>query len=175
MGVNIQVSGQEADDPENPPPPELPQAVRSVDFSATITAVVESEEEGAEPLETITGVSAELIGDPDSGLIITSGETSVVISGKHNSGFVDIFQYVSKGSNTTVEIPTVVIGQENVPPDQDLFDLNQDKNQFITKNFLVTVSYTVSSSKVHTAEFTVPQVVANNLDAMKDFMGSYFK
>lgn len=175
MGVNIQVIGQEIEDPEAPPAPELLQAVRSVEFSATIVGVVESEEEGTEPMESIVGVTAELIGDPDSGLIITPGETSVIISGKHTSGFIDIFQYVSKGSNTTVEVPTVVTGQENVPPDRDLFDLNQDKNQFITKNFLVTVSYTASSMSVETASFTVPQVVANNLDAMTEFMGSYFK
>jgi len=150
------------------PASELPSVTRDVAFSTTVSATGDAG-------ETILSVSAELVGEPLEPLVnIFNSESSSTLSGQFKNGFVDVFQYVSKGSSAKIEIPTVVIGQENVPLNQDLFDLNQDKNQFINRTVSVTVEYEDMGAP-GTFSATLTQLVYNNLDAMKDFMGGYFK
>jgi hypothetical protein len=150
------------------PVSDLPPVTRDVNFSNTISA-------SGDAGETIISVTASLVGDPlEPTVSFNNTATSSTLSGQFKNGFTDIFQYVSKGSSTAIEIPTVVVGQENVPPDQDLFDLNQDKNQFINRTISVTVAYEdLGTPGTYTA--TLTQSVFNNLDAMKEFMGNYFK
>lgn len=146
----------------------LPAVTRDVNFSNTISA-------SGDAGENIISVTASLVGDPlEPTVSFNNAATSSTLSGQFKNGFTDIFQYVSKGSSTAVETPTVVVGQENVPPDQDLFDLNQDKNQSINRIIAVTVEYDdMGTPGTFTSNLTQP--VFNNLDAMKNFMGSYFK
>lgn len=150
------------------PVSEFAPVIRDVDFSTTVSA-------SGDAGEIIISVSAELVGEPIEPFVtIVNSTSSSTLSGKFKNGFVDVFQYVSKGSSTTIENPTVIIGQENVPPDQDLFDLNQDKKQFINRTISITVEYEDMGAP-ETVSTTLTQPVYNNLDAVKNFMGSYFQ
>jgi hypothetical protein len=144
----------------------LPTVVRLKEFSATVNAVL-TEEESFD----IISVSAELSQGIDPGLKFTSGTDSVVISGKHVSGFVDILTYVDNGQSDKTQTPKKVTGIENMPPDQNLFDLNQDGNQSIERSFKITVKLSNDTEQI----FTLTQTVENDLESIRSFMGSYYK
>jgi hypothetical protein len=152
------------------PDEELPSVLRLKDFSTTISAAIVEGEEGGES-ETITSVTAQLVGSADPGIVITPGPTSVTISGKHVTGFQDILTYVDKGQSDKTQTPKSVTGIENMPAGQNLFDLNQDKKQSLDRQFLIIV--TLDDDSVQS--FTLKQTVINDLESMRSFMGGYFK
>jgi hypothetical protein len=163
-------------------PEELTSVVRLKNFSVTVTASVVTEEPpeseappesggGEEPLVTVVAVTAELVGDPDSGIVVTPGETSVTISGRHITGFVDKLTYVDDGQSDKTQTPKTAIGIQNMPQGQNLFNLDQDPKKSLERQFKIIV--TLSDDSTETAVLT--QTVENDLDSIKDFMGSYFK
>lgn len=148
------------------PNDELPSVIRLKNFSATVSASI-TEEEGGQ----IVSVTAQLVGSDDPGISISSGSTSVTISGKHVSGFSDILTYVDKGQSDKTQTPKTVTGIENMPAGQNLFDLNQDKKQSLDRQYLITVTLDDDSTQT----FTIKQTVQNDLESIRSFMGSYFK
>lgn len=155
------------------PNDQLPSVVRLQSFSTTVSASVVSGGEGGgeEESATVISVTAEMVGGKDPGINITAGESSVTISGKHVSGFSDILTYVDKGQSDKTQTPKTVVGIENMPPGQNLFDLNQDKKQSLDREFIITVNLSDETS----TSFTLKQTVQNDLESIKSFMGSYFK
>jgi hypothetical protein len=162
-------------------PEELDPVIRLKNFSVTVTASVIAEETtetegseeggGEEPVVTVVAVTAELVGDPDSGIVVTPGETSVTISGRHVTGFVDKLTYVDDGQSDKTQTPKTAIGIQNMPQGQNLFNLDQDPKKSLERQFKIIV--TLSDDSTETAVLT--QTVENDLDSIKDFMGSYFK
>lgn len=144
----------------------LPPVGISTEFSVTIVPTPDIDESTG-LLETITSVTASLIGSPEeSSVIITPGTTSVTISGKHLNTFTDVFTYVSKGQSDKTETPTSVIGRGKVPPAKTLFNLAQDLRKSEIRSYSIVVN--------ETQVFTVTQEVENALELMKDFMANYF-
>jgi hypothetical protein len=150
-------------------PEELLSVVRLKDFSLTISASVSSEEEGESA--TVVSVNAEVVGFSDPGIVITPGETSVIISGKHITGFTDILTYVDSGQSDKTQIPKKAIGIQNMPAGQNMFDLNQDTKKSLEREFRIVVKLSDDSE-----EFVImKQTVENDLDSITNFMGSYYK
>lgn len=129
------------------------------DFSETITIVPDM-------LEIISSVSTSLSGSPvEPNITIVSNTTSVTISGKHLNTFTDVFTYLEPGQSELTVEPTIVVGIGNMPPDKNLFDLNQDlrKSETRTYNILINGSSTI----------TVTQEVLNPLETIRSFMDNY--
>lgn len=146
-------------------PTTLPSVPIDTQFSVTVVAVPDVDELSGLS-ETITSVTATLVGSPEeSEIVITPGITSVTISGKHLNTFTDVFTYVSRGESDKTETPTVVIGRGNVPPVKNLYDLNQDRRQFETRTFNIVINGSQT--------IPVTQVVQNPLELMRLFMANY--
>lgn len=151
---------------------DLSDATIYEDFSATITASPSVDPIYGSSGETINFVTAELLESPEEpNIIITPGTSSVKITGKHLGTFNDKFTYVSKGSTNNLETPTEVIGIVNMPPNKELYNLNQDSRLTATREFLITVTY----DNTNTATFIVSQTVKNSLEGMRRFMASYYR
>jgi hypothetical protein len=180
MVIKVTVVGQIAPpdaDPEAPLDPELPEAIRDTEFSATVLASPEEGDEDGPPLDPIVieSVAAVLLGDPDNGIKITPGTDSVTISGKHTSTFNDIFTFVSKGQSDKTETPKIVAGRNLLPDDANLFDLDQDRAGEKIREFKVIVTYHIPpaiNTKL-TEEVTIPQTVENGLEGVRQFMANY--
>ena len=179
MAIEISVVGQippPGADPEAPLEPEINKVLRDTEFTATINASVGEDEEAPLPNPpVIEQVSAELIGDPDPGIVITPGEDQVVISGKHTAVFSDVFTYVSQGQSDKTETPKVVVGRADLPDAENLYDLDQDRAAEKIKEFKIIVTYhePPAVNVKLTEEFTVPQTIENNLEGVRQFMANY--
>jgi hypothetical protein len=62
-----------------------------------------------------------------------------------------------------------------MPEDKNLYNLNQDQKQSVTRTWSITVAYSDLSGNPQEATASLTQEVFNDLDAMKDFMGNYYK
>lgn len=123
--------------------------------------------------EIITNVTAQLISTGAS-VIITPGTTSVMIVGKYSDPFKDSFQYVSKGSSNKIETPTTIVGVDNVPPNKELFDLDQDTRAIETITYQIKVSYDDEFFVPANATFTVTHDIYNEWEGIRSFMDTYY-
>ena len=134
----------------------LPSVLIGDSFSVTVSII-------PGPLEVISSVSGSLAGLPlEPGITITSGTSSVTISGKHQNTFTDVFTYAEPGRSDLV---SSVTGRGNVPPNKNLYDLNQDKRKSETRTYNLLVNGSIS--------LTVTQEVLNALETMRQFMANY--
>ncbi len=136
----------------------LPPVVLNENFSVTVTVV-------PGPLEIISSVSGVLSGSPTEPITITSGTTSVNISGKHQNTFTDVFSYTEKGETDLTQTPTTVVGLGNVPDKKNLFDLKQDLRRNEIRTYILTVNGNQTLS--------VTQEVLNPLEVKRKFMANY--
>jgi hypothetical protein len=136
----------------------LPPVNLNDNFSVTVTIVP-----GA--LEIVSSVSGVLSGSPSEPITVSSGTTSVTISGKHQNTFVDVFTYTEKGETDLTQTPTIVTGIGNVPDKKNLYDLKQD----LRKSEIRTYTLTVNGSQT----LTVTQEVQNPLEVKRKFMANY--
>jgi len=177
MAISISVPGQippPGADPEDPLIPELNPVVRDTEFSGVVAASVVVEE-GFTPDKVIEQVSAELLGLADPEIKITPGESSVAISGRHSTVFLDVFTYVSVGSSNLIEEAKTAVGVAFLPNISNMYDLKQDGALEKIRQFKITVTYYIPpavNTKL-TEEFTVPQTVENGLEAVRQFMANY--
>ena len=157
MAISILVSPG-GDDPAT----EIQETTRTARaVNATITAT-------ADAGEIIESVSASLnVSEPN--IVITDGEESVTIIGTYLDPFLDTFRYVSKGSSNLLESPSTAIGVANMPPNKDLYELDQDRRQDTTKYFTITVV-----SDLGTETFNVTQKILNDLEGIRSFMETYY-
>jgi len=140
------------------------------DFAQTVGVSVPSQNGDT---FTITSITAELIGEPEP-ITVTTNTSSITIDGKYLSGFEDIFTYVPPGESNRTTSPDVVVGVENVPDGQSLYNLNQDQKQLILREYDVTVVYRNNTTSAVTTESTVlTHVVFNDLEAIRSFMANY--
>lgn len=159
MAISITVS------PVGSSPTEIQSTTRSIrSINATITASTD------DVMETINFVNASLSGVSEPGLTITPGNTSVSLVGTYADPFSDVFTFVSKGSSTKLEAPTVVVGTENMPANRELYNLNQDLSQTETKTYSVIVTYNTNL----TQGFTVTHDILNELEGIRSFIDTYY-
>jgi hypothetical protein len=136
----------------------LPPVNLNDNFSVTVTIV-------PGPLENVSSVSGVLSGSPSELITVSSGTTSVTISGKHQNTFVDVLTYTEKGETDLTQTPTIVTGIGNVPDKKNLYDLKQD----LRKSEIRTYILTVNGSQT----LTVTQEVRNPLEVKRKFMANY--
>ncbi len=143
-----------------------PTVLTAVDFNQTFSQTV-----NVNPgmLETITSVTATLVGAPlEPNISISVNANVVTISGKYMATFTDEFSYLEPGATGVGLTPTVVTGLFNMPPDKNLFKLDQDSRQSETRTYNIVVN---SSSGSNTIPIT--QLVLNTLETMRLFMDTY--
>lgn len=106
----------------------------------------------------------------DGNVYVTNGVSSVTISGKHVTGFAqDEVKYVEKGSSDRLQTPTVVYNIADTPPNKDVYEVNQDPTEGITRTYTVTVVYDTGSQ-----EFTFSQYVRNDVTVGYNFLKDYY-
>ncbi len=136
----------------------LPPVNLDTNFSVTVSVVPDL-------LESITSVSGILSGSPSEPISVSSGTSSVTISGKHINTFTDILSYTEKGETDLTQSPTKVTGIGNMPDKKNLYDLKQD----LRKSQIRTYTLTVNGSQT----LTVTQEVLNPLEIKRKFMANY--
>lgn len=143
-----------------------PTTLTAVTIGETFSQTITVESTG---IEVITSVNASLAGSPLEPQILISIDTNnITISGRHLNTFSDVFTYLEPGQSDLTSVPTVVVGAGNVPPDKNLFNLNQDTRQSATRTYNINVVTDIGSSLL-----TVTQAVSNPLEAIRSFMDNY--
>lgn len=141
-------------------PSTLGSVVIGDQFSVTVNIIPSTLQE---IISSVTGV---LSGTPlEPAITVTSGETSVTISGRHLNTFTDVFTYTEPGLSDLEATPAQATGRGNMPPDKNLFNLNQDTRQNQTRTYVLTVNGAIT--------LEVTQTVENPLSAMTSFMANY--
>ncbi len=106
----------------------------------------------------------------DSEVLVTNGVSTVVISGKHTTAFgQDEVKYVEKGSSDKLQTPSVVYKFSDVPANKDLFEVNQDPSEGITRTYTVNVTHSAGSNT-----FVFSQFVDNDVSAGYNFLQDYY-
>lgn len=139
-------------------PSTLPAVNINDPFTVTVSIIPDM-------LETINSVSGVLSGTPTEPIVVSSGSSSVIISGKHVNTFSDQFTFTDKGETDETQKPTTVIGLGSVPDGKNLFNLLQDSRQSETRTYIITVNGSQTLS--------VTQQVLNPLEAKRQFMANY--
>lgn len=143
-----------------------PTVLTAVDFNQTFSQTVNVNPGMS---ETITSVTATLVGSPlEPNINISVNANVVTISGKYTATFTDEFSYLEPGATGLNLTPNVVVGLFNMPPDKNLFKLDQDTRQSETRTYNIVVN---SSSGSNTIPIT--QLVLNTLESMRLFMDTY--
>jgi hypothetical protein len=136
----------------------LPPVNLDDNFTVTVSVIP-----GA--LEIISSVSGILSGSPIEPITVTSGTSSVTISGKHINTFVDVLTYTEKGETDLTQAPTTVTGIGNLPDKKNLYDLKQDLRKSETRTYVLTVNGSQT--------LTITQEVRNPLEVKRKFMANY--
>lgn len=145
-------------------PTPTPPAVRGKDFSVSLSVSAPG---------SVSSIEASLIGFPEP-ITINAGGSNLSLSGKYLSGWQDVFTYVEAGESDKTDTPKTAIDIANMPPDKNLYDLNQDKKHSIIRQYSVTVVYEdEETSMEQTATVTLDHEVFNDLEAMRQFMANY--
>jgi hypothetical protein len=136
----------------------LPPVNLDDNFTVTISVIP-----GA--LEMISSVSGILSGSPVEPITVTSGTSSVTISGKHVNTFVDVLTYTEKGETDLTQAPTKVTGIGNMPDKKNLYDIKQDLRKSETRTYVLTVNGSQT--------LAITQEVRNPLEVKRKFMANY--
>lgn len=153
----------------------LPAVVRFETFNTTITFSASSEGIDPETGDPIviegTVFSANCVKNfVDEEILVANGVSSVTISGKHTTAFaLDEVKYVEKGSSDKLQIPSIVYNFIDVPPDKDLFEVNQDPADGVTRTYTVDVSTSVGAQT-----FVFSQFVDNDVTVGYNFLQDYY-
>jgi hypothetical protein len=160
-------------------PEALPPVLLGENFSVTVTVKPAFGPPGPDgvslPLEVISSVSGRLVGSPsEPGITIRNPSPeirdSVIISGRHVNTFTDKFKYTGLGQTDLTTPPIEVIGRGEMPPDKNLFNLNQDRRQSETRTYELLVNEVQGLTSIIVP---VTQEVINPLEAMRSFMANY--
>jgi hypothetical protein len=139
-------------------------------FDVTVTIIPASAPAGddgaAAPSEVISSVSGKLVGSPEEpNITITGGSNTVRITGKHINAFTDKFKYVESGKTDLIANVTEIEGRGSMPPDKNLYNLDQDRRKSITRTYELLVNNSIT--------VPVTQDVLNALEPMRLFMANY--
>ena len=125
----------------------------------------------------VTNVTASVVGTQPS-LVITSGSTSVSITGSIEDPFVDEFTYIEQGESDKTQSPVTVQRLVNMPSDKLFYDLNQDNTNFTTEIFNITVQWesgTAGNLVAQTpATFTLELKIYNEWEGIRSFISNYY-
>jgi len=142
---------------------------RGVGFTqSVVVSVTPIEEEEF----SVTDISVVLLGEQDP-ITITVDEPVITFDGTYLSGWDDVFTYVPVGESNRTTNP-IEVTLNDLPGGQNLYDLDQDQQHFISRIYEVTVTYTGNVSQEATTE-TVDLIheVFNDLESIRSFMANY--
>lgn len=142
---------------------------RGEEFTQTVTVSVPDTETET---FTIIEISAVLLGDEEP-ITISINEPDITISGEYQSGWEDVYTYVPPGKSNKNTAPENV-NLPDLPPGQDLYNLDQDQTHFIQRDYDVTVTYIGDVTQEETTETeTLSHEVFNSLEFIRSFMANY--
>lgn len=122
---------------------------------------------------TVISVSAVLNGTEPQ-VQIQNGTTSVNISGTYDNAWADQFTFVSAGESDLTETPQTVTYLENLPPEQNLFRLDQDLSDTKTVTYTVTVQYRdAETNQETTTTLSFVHIIEQDWEAVRQLMASY--
>ena len=125
----------------------------------------------------VTNVTASVVGTQPN-LVITSGSTSVSITGSIEDPFVDEFTYIDEGQSDKTQTPTTVQRIVNMPADKLMYNLNQDNTTFTTETFNITVQWESGPSGNLVAQtpstFTLELKIYNEWEGIRSFISNYY-
>ena len=115
--------------------------------------------------------------DLTSSLSITSGTSSVSISGTFDDPFSDSFTYVERGGTDLVDTPTTVVGVSNMPANKDFYFLDQDQRWYVLVTFTIQVVETqplTLGGATNTVTKTATLRVKNSWEGIRSFVDTYY-
>lgn len=147
-------------------PEELPVAIRGKDVNESVSVTVPG---------TISSLTVVLSGEYEqSEIVLDVSSGGFTITGKYVAGWEDVFTFVEADESDQTDTPKTAIDIPNVPPDKNLYDLNQDKKQSIFVDYVVTVVFENEETMMEeTLGATLTHQVDNDLEAMRLFMDNY--
>ena len=135
--------------------------------------------------EEIVKVEAALDNDEGDDIEITPSASSFTVSGIIWDGWNDVFTYRELGEQENKNASSI----GRMPPKKNLFDLDQDISDSITRNYTVQIKYdpmlfdggstTFDSSSLETIFdakdriISLTQQINNDYNAIKEFMANY--
>lgn len=146
---------------DNTPPP----AIRGNNFSFTVSF---SETTGGS-INSVN-VSFDKLGDP---ITITEGISSFSSQGIYYADWQDIFTYVDTNESNKSQTPKTKININQMPPDKNLYNLNQDLRDSINRVYTCTVSYTDNLGSTGSDTISIVHTVNNDLETIRSFMDNY--
>lgn len=127
----------------------------------------------AQSEDTVTSVSAVLNGTEPQ-VQIQNHTTSVNISGRYENAWADQFTFVSAGESNLTETPQTVTYFENLPPEQNLFNLDQDLSDTKTRTYTVTVKYRdANTNQERTTTLNFTHIIEQDWEAVMQLMANY--
>lgn len=176
------------------PVDEIPSVIRDASFSEVISVTADAGEiidrttmafsyaditASEEELTAIerNGGTLPTVTTQDPGITITPTPSSITIAGNYTVGFQDIIKHITKGSTITTETPTITIGFGNVPPNRDVFEINQDLTPKIDLYYEINVYYedpVLLPGEEQVETFEIKHTIENNWSAATVFAEDYF-
>ncbi len=144
--------------------PSSSSILRGQPFSITINASASG---------TVTSVNAVLNGSSDN-ISISNGNRSTTISGSYDFTWNDVFTYVNPGQSDKTQTPISVTFKQNLPPSQNLFNLNQDLRSQVTRTYTITIRYIDSETgNQRTGTRTFSHNVLQDWEIIRDVITGY--
>lgn len=146
---------------------------RNVFFTQTVGVSVPPIESNGQTITfTILSIDVQLLGDSEP-ITIATTTSNIEFEGTYLSGWEDVFTYVPAGESNRTTTP-LQVNLSNLPPGQDLYNLDQDQNYFIFREYEVTVVYVNDETNEETTEvITLTHEVFNDLESIRSFMDNY--
>lgn len=116
----------------------LPDVIRNTDFGTLSNNIIVTDDGSI--IETVTNVDV-IVDKQDSGITLSNTLSSITISGSYEDQFNDEGEYVSKGSSNLIEDPTIFQSISDLPPNQDLYQFEQDPKNKETITYNVSITY----------------------------------
>jgi hypothetical protein len=152
-------------------PTKLPDVFPDTFFTQTITA------SGSNGSISITNTDIIAVSSNTAVIKLANGITSCTANGSYVSPFNNIFSYVFRNRSNILQRTLTANGSSRLPAAQEMFNLNQDMTQKVTKEYRVIVRFTNSANALNTFSntitFDVNQDVLNNFDRVTTFVENY--
>lgn len=121
----------------------------------------------------ITNVSASS-SYPDENVSITTSLSSVVVEGIYLNLWEDNFTYVSAGESNKTEDPSVAIFKTNLPPDKNLYNVDQDLDDTKEFTYKINITYDDAETLEEITEVkTFTHIVQQDLEVIRDLVDKY--
>lgn len=106
--------------------------VRNTEFIRTIVP-----DPGA---DTVISITCTPVGTVDSGITLSTTDTTIVITGSYEDAFADELKSIPVGESDLTVTPTISTTFAEVPENHIIFEANQDPARSVTKQYTAVVT-----------------------------------